>query len=363
MNFEPLLKFGVGQGASAIHLQSGSAPQLRIGGQIRGVESAPIQADDLKTFVASIAPKAVTDDLERSISQGAGFSTSRIAAGRFRCALFSRLGEPGLVLRVIPETIPSLEELHLPPVVRQVALAKRGLVLVVGPSGSGKTTTLAAMIDMINGMLAQKIVTIEEPVEYLHANKKSLVTQMEVGLDATSFEHGLRLAMRQDADVLVVGDLRDAATTRLALEAAEGGKKVLAAVTGQFAIQSLERMIAAMPADERAAGGAQLGMALEAVIAQRLAVTRDGKSLPALEVLRGGANTARYIAENRLEDLRFHMEGRQGGMQTLDQSLIELHQAGGISGTETMRLASNPEEVAAGLRALRETGAEGELKP
>jgi twitching motility protein PilT len=363
MNFEPLLKFGVDQGASAIHLQSGSAPQLRIGGQIRGVESAPIQPADLKTFVALIAPKAVTDYLERSISQGAAFSTSRSAAGRFRCALFSRLGEPGMVLRVIPAAIPSLEELHLPPVVRQVALAKRGLVLVAGPSGSGKTTTLNAMIDVVNSATTQKMVTIEEPVEFLHTNKKSLITQMEVGLDATSFEHGLRLALRQDADVIVIGELRDAPTMRLALEAAEGGKKIFAAVPGLFAIQLLERIIGAVPADERGAVGAQVGSALEAVIAQRLAATRDGKLLPALEVLRGGANTARYIAENRLKDLRFHMEGRQGGMQTLDQSLIDLHQSGGISGTETMRLASNPEEVAAGLRALREAGTEGELKP
>jgi twitching motility protein PilT len=258
------------------------------------------------------------------------------------------------VLRVIPSTIPSLEELNLPRVVREVALAGRGLTLVVGPSGSGKTTTLAAMVDLINGASNQKVVTIESPVEVLHANKKAMITQMEVGLNASSFEHGLGLALQQDADVIVVSDVRDASVARMILSAADAGRKVLAVMTGLYVIQAIARFISLIPPDEREVAVSQLAATLEGVIAQRLAKTRDGKFRPAVEVLRGGVNASKSILENRLKDLSYYIEGRQGGMQSLDQHLIELNQAGVISGTETMRLATNPEAVAVGLRALRQ---------
>jgi twitching motility protein PilT len=353
MNFEQLLKFGVDQGASAIHLQAEGAPQLRIGGLIRGVEGSRIKADELRTFIASIAPKSVADDLERALIAGSVFSAST-AVGRFRCSTYSHVGGPGLVLRVVPAKILSVEELNLPPSVREIALAGRGLILVVGPGGSGKTTTLAAMVDLINGAAYQKIVTVEAPVEYLHASKKAMITQVEVGLNADSFEHGLALASQQDADVIVVGELRDAGVARMALAAAEAGRKVLAAMTGHHVIQAIERFIALVPKDEKDAAISLLGAELEGVIAQQLARTRDGKFRPAVEVFRGGINTSKAIQEHRLKDLSFFIEGRRGGMQSLDQHLLELHQSGVISGTEAMRLATNPEAVGEGLRALRQ---------
>jgi twitching motility protein PilT len=353
MNFDQLLKFGVDQGASAIHLQAEASPQVRIGGLIRNVEGPPVKADELRAFIASISPKSVADDIVRSLAVGSTFSTS-IAAGRFRCTIFSQIDGPGLVLRVIPATIPSVEELNLPRAVREVALASRGLTLVVGPSGSGKTTTLAAMVDLINGASNQKVVTVESPVEYLHANKKAMITQMEVGLNASSFDHGLGLALQQDADVIVVGDVPDAAVARMVLGAAEAGRKVLAGMTGLYAIQALARFISLIPPDDKEIAVSQLAAALEGVIAQRLARTRDGKLRPAVEVLRGGGNASKSILENRLKDLSYYIEGRQGGMQSLDQHLLELNQAGVISGTETMRLATNPEAVGMGLRALRQ---------
>jgi twitching motility protein PilT len=353
MNFEQLLKFGVDQGATAIHLQAESSPQVRIGGLIRNVEGPRVSADELRAFIASIAPKSVAGDLDRSLAQGSSFSTS-VGAGRFRCVTFSHIGGPAMVLRVIPSTIRSIEDLQLPRGVREVALASRGLILVAGPSGSGKTTTLAAMVDLINATSNQKLVTIESPVEYLHTNKKALITQMEVGLNAQSFEHGLALAMQQDADTIVLGDLRDAEVVRMALAAAEAGRKVLAAMTGLAAAQAIARVTAlAVPAEGEAAV-TRLASALEGVIAQRLASTRDGKFRAAVEVLRGGPVTSKAIHENRLKDLSYLMEGRQGGMQSLDQHLLELHQSGAISGTEAMRLASNPEAVGVGLRTIRQ---------
>jgi len=212
------------------------------------------------------------------------------------------------------------------------------------------------MVERINASSYKKAVTIEAPVEYLFANRKSMVTQMEVGLNVSSFEHGFRLALDQDADVIVLGDPRGPTMVQMASEAAESGRRVLAALPGLYAVPTLGRLIAMIPEGDRAVAVSRLANALEGVIAQRLARARDGKLRPAVEVLRGGVNTSRAIAEDRLEDLIFFMEGRQGGMQSLDQHLLEPHQSGAISGTEAMRLANNPEAVAVGLRAFRQAG-------
>jgi twitching motility protein PilT len=353
MNFEQLLKFGVDQGASAIHLQAGATPQLRLGGLIRNVEGPRVTAEELRAFLASMAPKSVAEDLDRSIANGSVFSSSS-AAGRFRCSAFSHIGGPGVVLRVVPSTIRGVDELNLPRAVRDLALASRGLIIVAGPAGSGKTTTLAAMIDLLNGAAYQKIVTIEAPVEYLFTNRKAMVTQLEVGLNVSSFEHGFRLALNQDADVIVLGELRDAHLALMALEAAESGRKILVAMSGLSVVPTVGRLITRIPPEERTIAVSQLVGALGGVVAQQLAKTRDGKLRPVVEILRGGGNASRSIAENRLKDLALYMEGRQGGMQSLDQHLIELHQSGVISGTEAMRLANNPEAVGLSLRTVRQ---------
>jgi twitching motility protein PilT len=354
MNFEALLKFGVDQGAAAIHLQAESPPQLRIGGVIRHVEGAPLKAEDLRSFLTSIAPRAVSADLDRSLAVGSTFSARIGDVGRFRGSVYSHVGGPGVVLKVIPAKVPSLEELQLPPAVRQVALAGAGLTLVAGPAGSGRTTTLAAMVDLINEATYQKIVTVEAPVEYVHGKKKSLVAQMEIGLNADSFEHGFGLALQQDADVIVIGDLGDGAVARMALGAAEAGKKVLAAMTARDTASALARLLALVPPDGREIAAAQLAATLQGATAQCLAKTRDGALRPAVEILRGGPNISKSIRENRLKDLTYLIAGRQVGMQSLDQHLVELHHAGVISGTETMRLASNPEYVGEKLRALKQ---------
>jgi twitching motility protein PilT len=356
MNFEQLLKFGVDQGASGIYLQASSAPQLRIGGQIRNVEGASVQAEELRAFIASIAPKPVADDIDRLLTLGSFFSTS-LAAGRFRCTTFSQIGGPGLVLRVIPAKIRSVEELNLPRAVRDIALATRGLILIAGPGGSGKTTTLAAMVELINGALNQKIVTIEAPVEYVCTNKKAMITQMEVGQNVSSFEHGLGLALKQDADVIVVGELADPVVARMVLAAVESGRKVLAVMAGLSTAQAVTQLISLVSQDEKEGVLSRVAGAIEGVIAQQLAKTRDGTFRPAVEVFRGGLNTCKPIVEGRIKDLNFFIESRQGGMQSLDQHLLELHLTGLISGTETMRLANNPEAVGVGLRAARQASA------
>jgi twitching motility protein PilT len=313
-----------------------------------------LKSEDLQAFLTSIAPGPSSADQDRSIAAGSAFSAPIGGVGRFRCAAYSQVGGPGLVLKVIPAKVPTLEELQLPPAVRQVALGGGGLTLVVGPGGCGRTTTLAAMVDLINETNYQKIVTVEAPVEYVHGKKKSLVAQMEVGLNAASFEQGFALALQQDADVIVIGDLRDGAVARMALGAAEAGKKVLAVMTAPDAASALARLLALAPHDGRDVAAAQLAGSLQGVIAQRLARTRDGKLRPAVEILRGGLNISKSIREGRFKDLSYLIAGRQGGMQTLDQHLVELHHAGVISGTETMRLANDPEFVGEKLRALKQ---------
>jgi twitching motility protein PilT len=353
MNFDQLLKFCVDQGASGIHLQAESTPQLRIGGLIRNVEGAPVKADELRAFIASIAPKQLADDIDRLLTVGSVFSAS-LPAGRFRCTAFSQIGGPALVLRVIPAKIGSVEELNLPRAVRDIALAPRGLILVAGPGGSGKSTTLAAMVDLINGASNLKIVTIEAPVEYVYANKKAMITQMEVGQNASSFEHGLGLALKQDADVIVIGELADPMVARMVLAAIESGRKIMAAMTGLSTVQTITRLISFISHDEKESALTRVAAAIEGVIAQQLAKTRDGKFQPAVEIFRGGVNTTKPIVEGRIRELNFFIEGRQGGMQSLDQHLLELHQTGLISGTETMRLANNSEAVGVGLRSARQ---------
>jgi twitching motility protein PilT len=341
MNFEQLLKFGVDQEASSIHLQAESTPQLRIGGLIRNVEGASVKAEELRTFITSIAPKPLADNIDRLLAEGSVFSTSA-AAGRFRCTTFSHIGGPGIVMRVVPAKIRSIEELNLPRAVRDVALSSRGLILVVGPGSSGKTSTLAAMIDAINAVSLQKIVTIEAPVEYLHPNKKSMITQMEVGLNASSFEHGLGLALKQEADVIALGELREPVVAQSALEAVESGRKILATMTGQSTVHAITQFVSLISRDQREDVLARVAAALEGIIVQQLAKTRDGKIRPAVGIFRAGPTTTRPILENKIKDVNLFVEGRQGGMQSLDQHLLELHQAGFISGTETMRLANNP---------------------
>jgi twitching motility protein PilT len=213
------------------------------------------------------------------------------------------------------------------------------------------------MVDVINGASPQKVVTIEAPVEFLHANKKSMITHMEVGLNVSSFEHGLALALKQDAEVIAIGELREPAVARMVLEAVESGRKILAAMTGQSTVGAIAHFISLVSRDQREDVLARVAAALEGVIVQHLAKTREGKLRPAVGIFRGGPITSKPIVENSIKDVNFFIEGRQGGMQSLDQHLLELHQSGLISGTETMRLANNPEAVALGLRALRQASA------
>ncbi|MGP0064011.1 MAG: type IV pilus twitching motility protein PilT [Isosphaeraceae bacterium] len=352
MNFDQLIRFAVEQGASDLHFQTGAAPLLRINGLIRTVESPPVSAEELREFMMTIHPDFTAESLGKMLVQGFDFSYAIPGLSRFRCNIYSQMGTPALVMRVLQLRVRTLEDLKLPPVIGDITLSMRGLTLVTGTTGSGKTTTLAAMIDLINNTYRCKIITIEDPVEYTHANQKAMISQLELGQDTPSFEHGLMQALRQDPDVILVGEIRDSETMRMALRAADTGHQVFATVHSSNAAQTIERVLAMIPPDERSIATSQLAGSLVAVISQRLAATRDNNRHAVMEILRGGPVTSKYILENRLGELSDYIATRELGMQRFDQHLIDLYNQKVISGTEAMRLATNPEAVALGLRGI-----------
>jgi twitching motility protein PilT len=353
MNFDQLIRFAVEQGASDVHLQTGASPLLRINGLIRTVESPPVVADDLRQFILSIKKGMTAEQLEPALVEGLDFSYAIPGVSRFRCNIYSHMATPAMVMRTIQLKIRTLDELKLPAVLRDITLSLRGMTLLTGTTGSGKSTTLAAMVDLINNSFRCKIITLEDPVEYTHTNHKAMISQLELGQDTPSFEHGLRQALRQDPDVILVGELRDSETMRMALRAADTGHQVLATVHSTNAAQTIERILAMVPTEERSIATSQLAQSLQAVISQRLAITRDGNGrCAAMEILRGGAVTAKFIMENRLGDLSDFIATRESGMQRFDQHLLDLYHQKVISGTEALRLATNSEAVAMGMRGI-----------
>jgi twitching motility protein PilT len=352
MDVKKLLHFAVENGASDLHLQAGAAPMFRIAGQPRSAEGRPLTTEDTTEAVMTLAPEQSHSGLKEAIVRGLDFSYAIEGLARFRCSAYSHLGTPAIVVRVIRTTIPTIEELHLPEVIRDIALSERGLTLLTGTTGSGKSTTLAAMIDMINATIRNKIITIEDPVEYVHTNKKSVIAQLEVGSDTPSFDQALRQALRQDPDVILVGELRDVETLRIALRAADTGHQVFSTVHSATSAQTIERIIAMFPPAEHKLLLSQLAGSVEAILSQRLVPTRDGKRRPALEILRGSSVTQKFILENRLSELNDYIATGESGMQTFDQHLLKMYRENMISGTEALRQATNPGALSMGMRGI-----------
>jgi len=351
VDLQKLMQFAADNGTSDMHLQSGAIPMLRIGGQMRAVESAPLTDEEVISFVASIGslePAKVPDRL----AAGIDFSYAVPGVTRFRCSAFRQLARPAMVMRLIRLKIPSIDDLHLPKVVNDIALSRRGLTLVTGTTGSGKSTTLAAMIDLINQNHAVKIITVEDPIEFVHANKKALISQLEVGLDTPSFAHALRQALRQNPDVILIGELRDLDSLRMALQAADTGHQVFSTVHSSTATQTIDRIIAMFPPAEHKLLLMQLANSLEAIVSQRLLATRKEGLRPAVEILRGTPFVQKCIIENRAVDLRDYIERGESGMQTFDQHILQMRREELITGTEAMRWATRPEALAMAIRGV-----------
>ena len=350
MTIDQLMTFAVDQHAADLFVQTGTLPRLRVNGLVREIDAPPLTDEQVRGFIRAIAPRVATDDLERALARGFDFSYALGTRARFRVNLYSHLGTPGMVLRVIPPQIQPFEALNLPPVLAEVTNERRGLTLLSGATGSGKSSTLAAMVDFLNTNHHLKILTIEDPVEFVHTSKKSLVSHAEVGGDIPSFEQGLRQAVRQAPDVILVGELRDAETVRMALRAADTGHQVLSTIHAANAAQTVERLLAMVPPTELGIAREQLANSLVGVVAQRLARSKAGGLRPVVEVLRGDAVTAKFILEGKLGEIADYIATGQKGMRTFDRHILELHKGGILAEAEALRVATNRDAVAFGMR-------------
>ncbi|MBB6429356.1 type IV pilus twitching motility protein PilT [Algisphaera agarilytica] len=352
MNLDTLLAAMAEHQASDLHLQVGSPPMVRLNGKLVALQLDPLTDESLTQLVEPILDDGQKERFEEDRAVDLSYAVEGLA--RFRVAVFHEKSHPAATIRRITSDVPTVESLNLPPVVEEIALIERGLVLVTGTTGSGKSSTLAAMMNYLNHNRSNRIITIEDPIEFVHEPKKSLVAQREVGPDASSFLASLREALRQDPDVILIGELRDHTTMATALQAADTGHAVYSTVHTTTAAQTVQRLIALFPPAERDLLLVQLATNLEAVISQRLARTVDGKGrVPVVEVLRSNSAVRKFIHEGRAADLNEIIEHRENGMQTFDQHLLELYTAKTISGTEALRLASNPEAVSMGMRSAR----------
>ncbi|MGH9354197.1 MAG: type IV pilus twitching motility protein PilT [Terriglobia bacterium] len=348
MAIDDLLRAACDAHASDLHLKVGNAPAMRVDGELRTVHELPeITHEAMCTMVGAIMSERQKQKFQERGELDLAYSACQL--GRFRANVFQERGEAAMVLRVIPALIRNIDELHLPRIVHKFCEDRRGLVLVTGTAGCGKSTTLAAIIDKINATRAGHILTIEDPIEFYHRDKKAFVNQREVGIDTPTFDDALRSALRQDPDVLLVGEMRDLETMRTALNAAETGHMVFSTLHTLDAQETVQRIIGIFPPSEQKQIRMQLASTLNGVISQRLVRKADGQGrVPAVEVL-VATEFIRECIINPEKTRLIHEILASGtseyGMQTFDQSLYDLYSKGLITMSEASIWASNAQEL------------------
>ncbi len=358
MNIDDLLRAAVGQGASDLHLKVGAHPMMRISGALVPLEEAKrLDNQDTLSMGSSVMSPAQREKFQETQEIDLAYSVAGL--GRFRCNVFQQRGTMAMVLRVIPTRILTVDDLLLPPVLRNICEEERGLVLVTGTTGSGKSTTLAAMIDHINNSRCSHVMTVEDPIEFLHRDSRSIVNQREVAVDTKSFAHALRSALRQDPDVILVGEMRDFETIETGLMAAETGHLVFSTLHTLDATETINRIIAVFPPHQQKQVRLQLAAVLKGVISQRLIPRADQQGrVPAVEVLVATA----FIRDCIVDKEKTHLiQGAiasgtsQYGMQTFDQSIFGLFQQGLVSYEEALRWASNIDEFKLKVQGISTT--------
>ena len=347
VRIDDLLRVATSHGASDLHLKVGSFPVMRIGGELHPINDAPrLKQEDSLDLAFSMMSNRQKQRFKEASEVDIGYGVAGL--GRFRANIFQQRGTVSIVLRVIPEQTKTTSDLGLPPVIDKIAEERRGLILVTGSTGSGKSTTLAAMIDRINAMRSGHIVTIEDPIEFLHPDKMSFVTQREVDVDTRSFSEALRGALRQDPDVILVGEMRDYETIETALMAAETGHLVLSTLHTLDATETITRIVSSFPSHQQKSVRIQLAGILKGVISMRLVRAAKGPGrVPAVEVMVSTGLIRDYIVnEEKTYLIREAIAAgtSQYGMQTFDQSLFNLFQSGLISLEEALHNASNADE-------------------
>ncbi|MBF8255030.1 MAG: pilT, partial [Deltaproteobacteria bacterium] len=323
MDITQLLTFGVNQNASDCHLSSGEPPMLRVNGDLKKLDLPALSKEEVHALVYDIMNDSQRKTFEESLECDFSFEIRGLA--RFRVNVFMQRKGEGAVFRTIPTKILTLEELGMPAILKQLCDKEKGLILVTGPTGSGKSTTLAAMVDYLNNTFEGHILTIEDPVEFVHASKKCLVNQRELGPHTHSFANALRSALREDPDIILVGEMRDLETIQLALTAAETGHIVFGTLHTSSAPKTVDRIIDVFPPIQQAQIRAQFAESIEAVITQTLLKQKTGGRIPALEIMTGTTAIRNLIREGKIHQIPGTMQvSQKDGMQTMDMALQNL---------------------------------------
>lgn len=346
LSLDELFKLMVGKGASDLHLAVGSPPNTRVDGKLQPFEGYEILKNDpLREILYKILTEEQIKTLEKT--RELDFSYSMPGISRFRGNILFQRGTIGAVFRAIPSSPPNLEDLNLPPVIKELCDKPRGLVLVTGPTGSGKSTTLAAMIDYINRNRAEHIVTIEDPIEFLHKSQKSIIRQRELGSDTLSFSEALKHVLRQDPDVILVGEMRDLETISLAVTSAETGHLVFGTLHTTSAGSTVDRIIDVFPSHQQQQIRMQLSNTLEGVICQTLVPKKEGKGrICAMEILIGVAGVRNMIREGKTHQIiNMLQSGASVGMQSLNTSLQKIFKQGLITKEDALAKSSQPDEL------------------
>ncbi|NHC44814.1 PilT/PilU family type 4a pilus ATPase [Motilibacter sp. K478] len=339
-------------GGSDLHCKVGSPPRIRIDGRLRRLAAPVLSPADTAAMAGELLPAGLAAEFERTSE--ADFAYSMSGVGRFRVNAFRSRGSVGLVFRRVGVAALGLDDLGLPPAVRSLAMEKRGLVLVTGPTGAGKTTTLAAMVDAINSSCESHIVTIEDPIEVLHPDKLGMVNQREVRTDTESFAVAMRAAMRQDPDVILVGEMRDEETVRAALSAAETGHLVLSTLHTSDAVETVARIVDFFAPHEQQQARLSLAGSLRGIVCQRLVPRADGNGrVAALEICVATGRVADAVADPARTSTLTQLvsEGGFYGMQAFDQHLLALVRDGVVAVEAALEAASSPHDLTVGLRA------------
>jgi twitching motility protein PilT len=349
--FHRILRLAVEGGASDIHVKVGTPVIFRISRQLIAIE-APVPTEEwMNNVVKHIVPIHLQKKLEED--REIDFSYYEPGTGRFRTNLFQQRGTFALAMRYVKSSVPSFQELGLRDVLKTIAESPRGIVLVAGSTGSGKSTTLAAMIEHVNANFKKHIVTMEDPIEFVFEDNQSVIEQREVGLDTQSFSHALKHVLRQDPDIIMLGEMRDATSFVAAMSAADTGHLVLSTLHTTNASQSIGRILDFFKADEREQVRRQLAGTLQAVICQRMVPTLEGKMTPALEILINTSTVKKMLEENRLDKLSAAVEtGADDGMITFNQALFELVKEGKISQKEALAKATNAQALEMNFKGI-----------
>lgn len=358
MDLNEILTIAVKARGSDIHIKTGMPPIVRIDGRLRAIPNAErLSADHVVSMAQGIMNARQQKHFDENFEVDLAYGVPGL--GRFRVSVYAQRGSIAMVFRAIPFGIPSLESLNLPPILKKIALEERGLILVTGTTGSGKSTTLAAMVDFINTSRNCNIITIEDPVEYLHKDKKSIISQREVGFDTVSFGRALTSALRQDPDVILVGEMRDFETIETALTAAETGHLVMSTLHTLDAAETINRIISVFPPYHQRQVRMQLSGIIKGVISQRLVPRADGKGrVPAVEVMIGTARI-RDCIDDKEKTKQIPEAIAQGyttyGMQSFDQSLMQLYTRKLITYEEALRQSTNPDDFALKVSGISST--------